>query len=250
MSQNTDIYLSIVIPSYNEEKRIIPTLDKMCDYCERKDNSYEIIVVDDGSTDKTSEVIENFCKSLVKQTIRIIRNTKKHGKGFAVKRGVLSARGKFILFSDADMSTPIEEVEKLISFLNEGYQVAIGSRGLCESRIEIPQSVLRRSLGRLFNKFVRSSIIKDIMDTQCGFKCFTRDAAFAIFPKQEITGFCFDIELLSLAQRAGYKIKEVPVVWRNSLPSKVSLLGDSSRMLGDLMRLYFRSIKFNMSRDQ
>jgi len=242
MSQNGNTFLSIVIPAFNEQARIGPTLRKIIQYCCGKDYSFEIIVVDDGSCDNTSQVVENM-RDGKGGMIRLLRDKEHHGKGFAVKQGFMAASGEYILFCDADLSTPIEEAEKLIPYLSSGYSIAIGSRGLADSEIRVPQRWYRQNMGRLFNKFVQYLVIRGIEDTQCGFKCFRRDAAMDIFPHQKIWGFCFDVELLYYAQKLGYKIKEVPVVWINSLPSRVSPLRHSVQMFRDLIKISFRSRK-------
>lgn len=242
MNEDSGIFLSIVIPAFNEEGRVGPTIGKILQYCDGKDYSFEIIVVDDGSCDNTSGVVENM-RDGKGGKITLLKSKEHHGKGFAVKEGVMSAGGEYILFCDADLSTPIEEVEKLMPYLKSGYSIAIGSRGLADSEIQVPQRWYRQNMGRVFNKFVQCMVIQGIEDTQCGFKCFRREAALDIFPQQKIWGFCFDVEVLYHAQRLGYRIKEVPVVWRNSLPSRVSLLRHSIQMFRDLIKISIRSRK-------
>ncbi|HHV62461.1 MAG TPA: glycosyltransferase family 2 protein [Firmicutes bacterium] len=244
--------LSIVIPAYNEEGRIGETLDKITGYftvdslsaCTWVDvgiewDRIEIIVVDDGSTDGTCDLVEARSKRAVGEgiIIRLLRNGVNRGKGFSVKQGVLAAGGDYILFSDADLSTPIGEAKKLIYWLSRGYDVVIGSRALAGSRITIPQPLHRRIMGRVFNHLVQLVAIRGIQDTQCGFKAFTREAAQTLFPMQRVDGFAFDVEILYLARQFGFKIKEVPVEWRNSQGTRVRAGVDSAVMFCDLLRI-------------
>jgi dolichyl-phosphate beta-glucosyltransferase len=192
-------------------------------------------VVDDGSTDQTALVAEQSFPSWPGFTV--LRNPENRGKGFSVKRGVLQARGRYILFSDADLSTPIQELEKLLAAIEDGYDIAIASRAHRESNVCVHQPWYRKMMGRIFNKLVRLFAVSGISDTQCGFKCFKRQAARVIFQQQRLNGFSFDVELLYLAQKAGYSIKELPVVWINSPLSRVRPLHDSFHMLVDLWRI-------------
>jgi dolichyl-phosphate beta-glucosyltransferase len=175
--------------------------------------------------------------------VKLIRYEANRGKGFAVKQGVLSSRGNYILFSDADLSTPIEETEKLLAALDKGADVAIGSRGLPGSRVEIHQSRARETMGRMFNLVVRRLLSLPFMDTQCGFKAFKRSAARDLFSRQTVNGFAFDVEVLCLAQDAGYQVKEVPVRWRNHPETKVRLFKHGIRMLVDTFRVLWRRAK-------
>ncbi|MCD6385665.1 glycosyltransferase family 2 protein [Candidatus Sumerlaeota bacterium] len=236
MSENRtaeNVYLSIVIPAYNEEKRISTTLKRIRDFLATQPYSAEIILVDDGSTDKTIQV----ATALNIESLKIVKNERNLGKGAATRNGILSARGELILFSDADLSTPIEEVNKLIQAINEGYDVAIGSRALPESEIIIHQPFYRETMGRVFNLFVRMLVLKGIKDSQCGFKLFRAEVAKKVFAEQQLSGFAFDVEILLLARRAGYRIKEVPVKWINSPASRVSPTRDAIKMFTDLIKL-------------
>jgi len=238
------MHLSIVIPAYNEERRIIKTLSRVYAYIGKTGIDGEIIVVDDGSTDKTSSLVRAFIKE--HDRTRLIANPVNRGKGFSVKNGMLTAGGDYILFTDADNSTPIQELNKMLPYLEEGEaDVLIGSRSLDESVIKIGQSRIRSAMGKVFNYFVRSFLYKDFIDTQCGFKCFTRKAARAIFEIQRFSGFSFDIEVLYIAKKKGYRIKEIPVTWVNSLKSSVNPITDALFMLADIFRL-----KYCMLRDR
>ena len=227
-------FLSVVIPSFNEEKRLGPTLEKILHYLRGKNYAWEIIVVDDGSTDATAKLAEEKLDSV---THRVLRNIYNEGKGQAVKRGMLEAQGDYVLFTDADLSTPIEEVERLLSRLQTESDVAIGSRGLRESRVEVHQNLMREGMGKIFNRIARFVSFKRIRDSQCGFKCFRKEVARALFQEQKLKRFSFDAEIIYLAQKRGYKIAEVPVLWRNSPYSRVHILKDSVRMLVDVFRI-------------
>ncbi|MEA3254637.1 MAG: dolichyl-phosphate beta-glucosyltransferase [Candidatus Altiarchaeota archaeon] len=229
------IFISIVIPTYNEESRIDESLDKIMKYMENQGHRYEIILVDDGSCDNTVDVVKIF--SAGNKNMRLIQNERNRGKGYSIRKGVLDAKGGYILFSDADLSTPIEEIEKLLKYLEEGYEVTIGSRDLPDSDIRLRQPFYREFSGKIFNRIARSITLLGIRDTQCGFKCFKKDAAKTIFSRQRLDGFSFDVETLYIAKKRGYKIKEVPVVWINSNPSSVSLGRDSIQMLIDLLKI-------------
>ncbi|MCM8767179.1 MAG: glycosyltransferase family 2 protein [Candidatus Omnitrophica bacterium] len=227
--------ISIVIPAYNEEKRILKTIEKIYKYFKNKNYDFEIIVVDDGSKDKTFEIVEKFAKN--KKEIIILKHPKNLGKGAAVRTGVLSASGNFILFTDADLSTPIEEFEKLKEKIENGYDIAIGSRGLKDSKIVIPQPFYRRIIGKIFPILVRLIVIKDFKDTQCGFKLFKKEQGKKIFSQLKTGGFAFDVEVLAKAKKEGYKIAEVGIVWYNSPRSSVRILKDSFRMFFSLLKI-------------
>lgn len=230
-----DIYLSVVIPAYNEEKRIGNTLDSIINYLDKKDYKSEIVVVVDGATDFTLDVVNRFGKK--DSRIRTAENRITRGKGYSVKKGILETRGRFALFTDADLSTPISEVEKLIHWLEKGYDVAIGSRSLRDSQVEIHQPFVRESMGKIFNKIMSLLVCTGFKDTQCGFKCFKRQAIDKIFNRQTIDGFAFDVEIILIATRRGFRVKEVPVRWLNSPHSKVSIFRDPLVMFFDLLRI-------------
>lgn len=235
------MFLSVIVPVYNEEKTIEGTLKKISEYLQKNNWKYEIIVVDDGSRDTTRKVVENYKKR--NTHIKLLRNKANRGKGYAVKKGILKANGKYLLFSDADLSTPIEEVEKLLKWLGQGYDVAIGSRGLQESRIEIHQPWYRETMGRIFNLLVQAIVMRGIKDTQCGFKCFKKEVAHNLFPQQKIDGFAFDTEILFLARKHNYKVREVPIRWINSPITRVHSIYSSFQMLKDLMRIKINAWK-------
>jgi len=230
-----DKYLSVIIPAYNEQERLENTLESMIRYLEGKKYSYEIIIVNDGSTDGTGEIAQKY--SQIRKNIRILTNDTKKGKGYSVKRGMLDGDGKYLLFSDSDMSTPIEEEEKLIGWLGQGYDIAIGSRSMKESRIIVHQAWHREMMGKIFNKFVRLITVRGLIDTQCGFKVFRRECAKKLFGMQKLDGFAFDVEILFLAKKHDYKIKEVPVQWRNSPHTKVNALRDPLNMMIELVKI-------------
>lgn len=227
--------LSVVIPTYNEESKLPVTLKEIIIYFDEGHADYEIIIVDDGSTDTTQLKIEEFQSN--HSRIRLLKNGRNSGKGFSVKKGILAAKGEYILFCDADGSTPISELEKLLRKLRAGDDIAIGSRGLRLSQIKVRQPVYREYMGKIFNRLVRLFAVPGISDTQCGFKCFKRVVARELFNEQTLNHFSFDVEILYLAQKRGYKIAEVPVIWVNSPESCVSLIKDPLRMLFDLLRI-------------
>ncbi|MEJ2698009.1 MAG: glycosyltransferase family 2 protein [Candidatus Sulfobium sp.] len=228
-------FLSVVIPAYNEEARIGPTLRDMCEFLKDKFRKFEIIAVDDGSADNTRSIVENLAREL--DSLKLISYPENQGKGYAVGRGVLASRGDLVLFSDADMSTPVEEVEKLIPFVREGFDVVIGSRGLRGSDVRVRQPWYRERMGKMFNFMVRLLTVRGITDTQCGFKLFKGEAARNLFRKTLIKGFSFDVEVLFLAEKSGYKVKEVPIKWFNSPGSKVRLFSDPLKMFLELLKI-------------
>ncbi|OGX15624.1 MAG: hypothetical protein A2166_02510 [Omnitrophica WOR_2 bacterium RBG_13_41_10] len=238
---NHNIYISVVIPAYNENVRIVKTLEKTLDYFEIHNYLYEIIIIDDASTDVTYNLVDSLSRG--HSNIKILRNRKNMGKGFSVKRGVLESRGDYVLFSDADLSTPIEEIEKFFPHFNKGYDIVIGSRALKDSQILLKQPWYRKNMGKIFNLLVRLFIIKGIKDTQCGFKCFRKEVAHKIFSLQRLNGFCFDVEILYIAKSLGYKIKEVPIIWLNCLQSRVAIFNDSICMFFDLFKIKFNNLR-------
>lgn len=228
--------LSIVIPAYNEEFRIARTLQEIRRFLAGKGWQAELVLVDDGSTDRTAETAQHEMMTQASDfSCRILRHETNRGKGASVRTGMLAAEGEFMLFTDADLSTPIGELEKLVGALEEGYDVAVGSRALPESRVEVHQNFPREMMGKIFNRIARALTFRRIRDSQCGFKLFRKEAARRLFGRQKIDGFAFDAEIIFLAQKLGYRIKEIPVVWRNSRASKVHIVWDPLKMLRDLI---------------
>jgi len=235
MSINYDV--SIIIPVYNEEKRIKKTVKEVIDYFAGRNKNYEIIIVDDGSSDKTLDVVMEETKGHFRE-LHYLHNIKNMGKGFSVKRGMMFARGDIVFFTDADLSTPIYEYEKLENALkNENYDVAIGSRGIPGAIKTVPQGWFRDRMGKLFGYLVRLILLKDIYDSQCGFKAFTKECAHFIFYWQTIWGFGFDPEILFLAKKHGYKVKEIPVTWANDFDSKLHPVKDTIRIGFELFKI-------------
>jgi dolichyl-phosphate beta-glucosyltransferase len=229
-------YLSIVIPSYNEEKRLAATLENIRNYLDRKKLDAEVIVVDDGSTDGTKDIARQFEK--MHEGCKLISNEENKGKGFSFRRGFLSSRGNFVLLTDADLSAPIEEYERLMEESRRGdYDLVFGSRALDDSRIEIKQSFVRRLMGKIFNGSVRFFTGLPFKDTQCGFKLLAREKLKPVVELMRIDRFSFDVELIFLAWKLGLRVKEVAVVWRDSPRSKVKMASDSWNMFLDIMRI-------------
>lgn len=225
--------LSIIIPAFNEENRIKNTLLSIVDYLEENKINSEIIIVNDGSSDNTNLVIEKFQQKI--PNLKLINLSKNSGKGFSVKTGVEASKGEYILFTDADNSTPIEEFDKLYKKMKEtGSEITIGSRYLHDSDIKIKQPIYRIFIGRIGNFLIRLFLIDGIKDTQCGFKLFKHKAAKEIFHFQKIKRFAFDMEAIVIANNMNYKIVEVPVSWFNSTESRVRPIKDTLRTLRDL----------------
>ncbi|MGA2420393.1 MAG: dolichyl-phosphate beta-glucosyltransferase [Candidatus Acidiferrum sp.] len=224
--------LSIIIPAYNEESRLPETLAKIAAYiCASKRNT-EVLVVDDGSTDATVAAAEGMRDKF--SVMRIISNGVNRGKGFSVRHGMLEAQGRLALFTDADLSAPIEEADKLLSAVEGDYDVAIGSRAIDRSLISAHQSPFREFAGIVFNAVVRLCLRLPFVDTQCGFKAFKRERCKIVFEQQRIERFGFDPELLYLARHHGLRSKEIPVRWAHSPGTKVSMLRDSLQMFADV----------------
>ncbi len=213
-------YLSVVIPAYNEAKRLPLTLIDIDRHLSKAEFSYEIIVVDNNSTDATSEVARRFSHLI--NNLRLVEE-KTPGKGVAVKKGMLEARGEIRIFTDADNSTSIDQFNKMIPYFKQNYGVVIGSRDIKGSQLVPPQPWYKRLAGNIGNLFIQTLVLPGIWDTQCGFKAFTEEAAEKIFPLIKITRWGFDVEILSLAKKMGYRIKEIPVVWVNDPFSGVKL---------------------------
>jgi dolichyl-phosphate beta-glucosyltransferase len=229
---------SIVVPAHNERARLPPTLERILAWCRAERPAFEVLVVDDGSTDGTAARVRELAASAPElQVLELGRN---RGKGAAVRAGVLAARGERILFCDADLATPIEELARLDAALDRGADVAIGSRALPESDIRVRQHRGRELMGRTFNALVQLVGVRGIRDTQCGFKLFRRAVGQALFADATIERFAFDVEILWLARARGHRIDEVPIAWRHVDESKVSPGRDAARMLVDLARIRWR----------
>jgi dolichyl-phosphate beta-glucosyltransferase len=227
--------LSVIIPAYNEAERITPTIARIHEYLSAGGWDFEIVVVDDGSVDGTREVVAESARSM--PCLRLISNGVNRGKGYSVRRGFLESDGDYVLFSDADLSTPIEELEGFLPEMDRGADIVIGSRSMSGSKIIKRQPIYRVLMGKAFNKLVRALTVRGIVDTQCGFKLFKRSSCEGLFRAQRVERFAFDVEILFLAARKGLTIREIPVSWINSPYSKVSVLKDSARMLLDILRI-------------
>lgn len=245
------LYLSIIIPTYNESANIRQSLARVFEFLDTKDYSFEVILVDDGSVDKTVGIVHEFFGE--RSEFKLIKNPHK-GKGFAVRTGILAAKGEYVLFSDADLATPIEELDRLLMWLRDHeFEVAIASReGFGAKRVDEPY--YRHIMGRGFNFLVQLLVLPGIEDSQCGFKMFTREAAQEIFSRLHIYGErvqkinraylgAFDVEVLFLARKLGYKVKEVPVTWRYVKTPRLDPLCDSLRMFWDVVRVRVNDLR-------
>ena len=240
---------SIVIPAYNEAKRLEATLDRVLGYVAGQKWNAEVLVVNDGSSDATREIILQ--RAATNPVLRLVENPGNRGKGYSVRNGVMHAQGEFILFTDADLASPIEEGEKLLAALAAGAEIAIGSRWLDKRLQTRPQPLYRRVLGRVFNLALRLVLGMNYKDTQCGFKAFTRRAAEAVFPLQIIERWGFDPEILFLARRLGLRTDEVAVKWAHQENTKISPIRDGLRMFTELLtiRWYAVSGRYDGARD-
>lgn len=243
-------HISIVIPVFNEERRLPHTLERIIAYCEAQPYDYEVLVVDDGSEDRTVAVAEAIAANHPR--VGVIRNEHR-GKGYTVRTGMLAAQGQYVLFTDADLSTPIEETGQLLTWFEKGYDIVIGSReGSGARRYDEP--LYRHLMGRVFNYVVRLLAVRGIQDTQCGFKAFRQQAAQQVFRRLQLYGegagivkgsmvTAFDVEVVFLAQKLGYRIKEMPVAWHYSNESKVDPLRDSIRNFRDVLRVRWNDLR-------
>lgn len=235
------MFLSVVIPAFNEEVRLPATLATTADYFHaRYPGDFEILVVDDGSTDGTARVVAEYASHHPEIACRRLEYGCNRGKGYAVRHGLLSGKGEWRLFCDADLATPVEEFDVVYGAMDKAKaDIGIGSRPLRESQLIVHQPPLRELLGRTFNKAVQRLAVAGIDDTQCGFKIFSARSAQDIFSRCRIDGFAFDIEALYVARRLGYEITEVPIRWSHKEGSKVNMLRDGPRMLRDLIKIRF-----------
>lgn len=236
-----DIFLSIIIPAFNETKRIVSTIESVNNFFLKKKIVFEIIVVDDGSTDDLKTCLtNNFNDSIPLHYETYAEN---RGKGFAVRYGYSKAKGEYLIYLDADASTPIEEFDKLYKYIEEYYDVVIGSRAIQDETVKLKAKQHRVIIGRIFNFVVNLLCVPEIKDTQCGFKLFTKKSAELVFSKQTLNGFSFDCELLFIAKIYNLKIKEVAINWYNMEGSRVNLLSDPFKMFFDLLRIRLNYIR-------
>ncbi|MFA5157904.1 MAG: dolichyl-phosphate beta-glucosyltransferase [Patescibacteria group bacterium] len=229
-----DIKLSIVIPAYKEETRIHKSLDAIIKYEKGHDFVVETLVVLDGTPDNTLSVVEKYKDKL--KHLKIIDRKENKGKGYTVKEGVLAAKGKFILFTDADNATPIEQVDKLLEYTDK-YQIVIGSRYIKGGKLAVPQGIIRKIGGRALNLMIQGLAVPGIIDTQCGFKLFEHSAGKNVFEKMTFDRFSFDIEVLAIGKKLDYKVKEVGITWFNDPHSTVSPVKDGLKMIRDAWRV-------------
>lgn len=237
---------SIVIPAFNESARIAASLDKILAYSTGQNWDAEVLVVDDGSTDSTPEIVRGYSRR--HPSIQLLLNPGNHGKGYSVRNGMLHAQGELLLFSDADLSSPIEESGKLLAAIAQGADVAIGSRWVRSELQTEKQPIHRQLFGRAFNLALRLTLGLHFKDTQCGFKAFTRRAAQTIFPLQTIERWGFDPELIFIAQKFGFRVEEIPVKWAHREGTRINPLRDGIRMLGEMMQIRWNSLSGKYSR--
>jgi dolichyl-phosphate beta-glucosyltransferase len=230
MQQSDRPQLSVVVPAFNEAERVGACIERATAYLAAQSYASELIVVSDGSTDATAQI----AREAGRERVRVIEMPTNRGKGFAVRTGVLAAAGSHVLFSDVDFSTPIDEVERFLAAVSAGFDVVVGSRALPDSDVRVRQAWWRQSMGRTFNHIARAAIGFEMRDTQCGFKCFRRAAARAIFSRARIDRYAFDVELLWIAERLSLRVGELPVIWVDDPHSKVHPIRDSLRMIVDL----------------
>ena len=231
--------LSIVIPAYNEEKRLPETLKQISNFLDQQDYQAEVLVIENGSTDKTLQIAQNFSEQI--PYLRVFHE-EQNGKGRAVKRGMMEAIGDYRFICDADLSMPIEEVNKFIPPLLPDSEVAIASRE-ADGAVRYDEPEFRHFVGRVFNTLVRVLALPGLHDSQCGFKCLRADIAREVFPEITIYGWAFDVEVLFIARKLGYKIKEVPIPWYYREQSKINVFRDSIKMLIDLLQIRWNHLR-------
>ena len=231
---------SIVIPAFNESARIGATLESILDTVRGHNWNAEVLVVNDGSTDNTTAIVEDFAAT--HPFLRVIHNPSNRGKGYSVRNGMLQATGSIVMFTDADLSSPMEEAERLFAAIRDGADIAIGSRWLESKRQTLKQPLYRRFFGRCFNAVTRMVMRLPFADTQCGFKAFTRDAAQTVFQLQRIERWGFDPEILFIALKRGYSIREVAVTWGHDERSRISYLRDGIKMLEELFYIRWNAL--------
>ena len=239
-ADSSHIELSIIVPSFNEELRLPASLDHIAEYVAASRRSTEVLVVDDGSTDRTAEVAAAYADRIA--NLRVLKNGENRGKGYSVRHGMLEAKGEVVLFTDADLSAPIEEADKLLAAM-EQYDVAIGSRAMDRSLIKVHESAFREFAGIVFNRIVRTVLWLPFVDTQCGFKAFRRERCRILFEQQRIERFGFDPELLFLARRHGLQAVEIPVRWSHSPATKINMMRDSIQMFVDVFTIRWNAMQ-------
>lgn len=238
---NNELRLSVVIPMYNETGRIRETVPSLLSYFATQPYKHEFVIVDDGSTDGTAALARKLFASA--ENVRVLEERPNRGKGSAVRVGMLAARGKYVLFCDADLATPPGEMDKFWRWLDGGYKVVIGSRKMAGANITQHQPKWRESLGKVFTWLTNTLATKGISDVTCGFKCFTREAAQELFSRAVLNDWSFDAEVLFIAQRRGYKIKEVPVTWHDKPGTKVRLIQDAARSIAGLGKIRLNGMR-------
>lgn len=238
---------SVVVPAWNEEDRLLAPVVDILSYLRDHAEGFEVLVVDDGSTDATAEVAGRLEDE--HPEVRLVRLRANRGKGFAVRAGVLASSGAHVLYTDADGATPIEEIRRLRRRLDEGADIAIGSRALADEHARVEARLHRKVIGRIFHTLVELLAVGEFRDTQCGFKLFRGDVARKLFRELRTSGYSFDVELLALALRSGYRIDEVPVSWTHVPGSRINLITDSLRMLRDLVAIRIRQLRRGVAAD-
>jgi dolichyl-phosphate beta-glucosyltransferase len=234
--------LSVVIPAYNEELRLQETLEELVRFLRSSRDAFEILVVDDGSEDRTAAIIRKCAERNEPGMIRLLTHEANRGKGFSVRQGALAAEGELLLMTDADLSTPLGELEKLETRLEtSSLDIAFGSRAVPGARIEVHQPWYRESLGKGFNRLMRWVTGLPFQDTQCGFKLFRMSTCRSVFERQRVDGFSFDVEVLFIALKWGLRVEEIPVEWHHSGDSKVRPFSHAPSVIVDLLRLHLNN---------
>ena len=248
----SNVVLTVVVPAYNEEHRIGPTLEQLLGYLKSRDFPFELLVVDDCSSDRTHDIAVEFTRRIEPGfQVRVFRNEQNRGKGYSVRRGMLEARGYYALMTDADLSSPIEELPKLEEEVRAGScDIAVGSRDVPGSEVEIHQSRFRETSGKIFNHVVRMVTPLSFRDTQCGFKLFNMTRCRPLFEHQTIDTFAFDVEILYIAHKWGLHSSEVPVRWRHSPGSRVRFVPDAFQMFMDVCRIRWNDVRGKYCRPQ
>jgi dolichyl-phosphate beta-glucosyltransferase len=228
-------HLSVIIPAYNEEKRLLSTLGSVHDFLSAEESLFEIIIVDDGSSDGTCDVVKNFAVDHC--GIRLISHSPNRGKGYSVRKGIEAGQGDLLLINDADGSSPIEEIKRLEKALEDGADIAIGSRAIPDQDTKVKAYPYRKIMGNTFNTIVQTLLLPGIRDTQCGFKLFKKEQGKELFAKAKLDRYAFDVEILYLARLYNYRIAEIPINWQNVRGSKINIVLDPLRMLTEIFQI-------------